>query len=232
MLTKGSFIAFEGVDGSGKSTQIDLLERKLLSRGLEVRVLHFPRTQEPVVGELIAMFLRGDLGNVEAVHPRLVALMFAADRFIARQEIAQLRESGKFVIVDRYVYSNIAFQRAKLKSKEEKETLSRWIESLEFECFKIPKPDLSLYLQVPPGHVAKVLRGGRHTRDRGYLLGKADIHEDSLELQERVSQEYEALSKRHSDLVSIQCEGFSHTLLPAETISVRVENALSAADLF
>lgn len=233
MSARKGFIAFEGIDGAGKSTQIDLLARKLESQGITTKVLHFPRTEEPVVGELVAMFLRGELGGLDTVHPRLVALMFGVDRLMAREELEELIEKGIFVISDRYTYSNIAFQAAKLKNKQEKERLCRWIEELEFGRFRIPKPDLSLYLRVPSSHILDVLGSDRRTRDRDrtYLLGKADIHEASLKLQRSVSEEYEALCKTHSDLVPIECESQLGILVEPETICDQIYQVLAAAGL-
>lgn len=73
-----SLIVLEGLDGAGKSTQIDLLQQLLASRGLRYEYLHFPRFDAPIYGELIARFLRGELGAVDAVDPYVVALLYAA----------------------------------------------------------------------------------------------------------------------------------------------------------
>ena len=74
------FIVLEGLDGAGKSTQIRMLQELFARRGVACRYLHFPRFDAPVFGDLIARFLRGELGTVEAVDPYLVALLFAGDR--------------------------------------------------------------------------------------------------------------------------------------------------------
>ena len=108
-----SLIVLEGLDGAGKSTQIDLLQQLLASRGLRYEYLHFPRFDAPIYGELIARFLRGELGAVDAVDPYVVALLYAGDRADAAPVIRRWLDEGKFVILDRYVYSNVAYQCAK-----------------------------------------------------------------------------------------------------------------------
>ena len=143
------FIVLEGLDGAGKSTQIRMLQELFARRGVACRYLHFPRFDAPVFGDLIARFLRGELGTVEAVDPYLVALLFAGDRGDAAAEIRQWLASGEAVVLDRYVYSNVAFQCAKLSSEEERRALKRWILDTEYGYYRLPRPDVSLFLDVP-----------------------------------------------------------------------------------
>ena len=103
------FLVIEGLDGSGKSTQLKLLRDYLERNAVPYSYLHFPRLEEGVFGELIARFLRGEMGANDQVDPYLVALIFAGDRADASSQIRQWMDEGKLVIVDRYVYSNIAF---------------------------------------------------------------------------------------------------------------------------
>ena len=121
------FIVLEGLDGAGKSTQIKQLRQLLASRGIESEYVHFPRFDSPVFGELIARFLRGELGRVESVDPYIVALLFAGDRADMAPQIRAWQAEGKVVIVDRYVYSNIGYQCAKLATEEQRAKLKQWI---------------------------------------------------------------------------------------------------------
>ena len=146
-----SLIVLEGLDGAGKSTQIDLLQQLLASRGLRYEYLHFPRFDAPIYGELIARFLRGELGAVDAVDPYVVALLYAGDRADAAPVIRRWLDEGKFVILDRYVYSNVAYQCAKIGDAASRERLRDWIVGLEYDYHKIPQPDVSLFLDVPFG---------------------------------------------------------------------------------
>ena len=143
------FIVLEGLDGAGKSTQVAMLRRMFEERGVRSEYVHFPRFDAPVYGELIARFLRGEFGGVEEVDPYLVALLFAGDRAEAAPQIRQWLAEGRAVILDRYVYSNVAYQCAKLPEGEPRRRLARWILDLEFGHNDLPRPDLSLFLDVP-----------------------------------------------------------------------------------
>ena len=143
------FIVLEGVDGCGKSTQIANLRKMFADKGMECEYLHFPRFDAPYFGDLIARFLRGELGSIEQVDPYIVALLYAGDRRDAAAMIRGWMEEGKVVICDRYVYSNIGYQCAKVADEAEREKLREWILSLEYDYFAIPRPDVSLFLDVP-----------------------------------------------------------------------------------
>ncbi|MDR0688478.1 MAG: thymidylate kinase, partial [Prevotellaceae bacterium] len=185
-----NFIAIEGLDGAGKSTQVALLQQHLQSLGVRCKYLHFPRVASNIWGELIAKFLRGDLGKIDAVNPYLVALIYAEDRHAAAAEISRWIEDGYFVIVDRYVYSNVAFQCAKLPDENGCSKLREWILNLEYGHFKIPKPQLNLFLDVPFSFTQAQLSESRCGEDRQYLNGKEDIHEADLNFQRAVRSIY------------------------------------------
>jgi len=112
-------IVIEGIDGSGKSTQIRLLNDHLTKKGFRCEFLHFPRADAPFFGELISRFLRGEFGALDKVDPWLVAMLYAGDRKDASDLIKGWLDKGNIVLLDRYTYSNIAYQCAKLEKKED-----------------------------------------------------------------------------------------------------------------
>ncbi len=114
------------------------------------------------------------------VDPYLVALIFAGDRADAAPQIRQWLAEGKAVVLDRYVYSNVGFQCAKLPAGEERDRLADWIVYLEFGHNALPRPDLSLFLDVPFTFTERKLSEVREGDDREYLQGGQDIHEASL----------------------------------------------------
>lgn len=216
------FIVLEGLDGAGKSTQIAKLRELFYSRGIESEYLHFPRFDAPVYGELIARFLRGDLGTVDAVNPYLVALLYAGDRADAAATIRRWIGEGKVVIVDRYVYSNIGYQCAKIADTEERIRLREWILKTEFEEFAIPRPDLSLFLDVPFEFTAKKLTETREGDDRAYLNGSKDIHEASLDLQRRVREVYIDAAQQGNDIEVVDCSTEEGAMASPEVIFERI----------
>lgn len=216
------FIVLEGLDGAGKSTQIAKLRDMFRTRGVESEYLHFPRFDAPVYGELIARFLRGDLGSVESVNPYLVALLYAGDRAAAAATIRGWLSDGKVVIVDRYVYSNIGYQCAKLPRGEARNMLKDWILHTEYEEFSIPRPDLSLFLDVPFAFTAKKLSESREGDDRAYLQGGKDIHEASLDLQRSVREVYIDSAEQGDDIKVVDCSTAEGAMASPEEIFERI----------
>lgn len=222
------FIVIEGLDGAGKSTQVKLIREKLKEKGIESEYLHFPRFDAPLFGDLIARFLRGELGNLESVNPYLVALIYAGDRADASSRIKKWLCEGKYVIVDRYVYSNIAYQCAKIKDSTEREKLRNWIFETEYNQYHIVQPDLSLFLDVPFQFTTKKLAEAREGEDREYLNGARDIHEESLSLQEKVREIYLSEAARDGySLKVIDCSSVSGDMLSPEKIFDQINNVLN-----
>ena len=221
-----SFIVLEGLDGSGKSTQVKLIREYFDNNNIKYKYLHFPRTDSPVFGELVSMFLRGDLGDNNTVNPYLVALIYAGDRDNAKAMIQEWLNEGYLVLVDRYIYSNIAFQCAKITDSSEKEKLKNWIINLEYEFYKIPKPNISIYLDVPFSFTKNNLTNAREGDDRSYLQGKADIHEQDIDFQEKVRQEYLKVFSSEKDCNIIECKTKSDEMLKPDEVFNKIYNLL------
>jgi dTMP kinase len=209
----------EGVDGAGKSTQIKLLKKFFSQRGYNCEYLHFPRTEAPFFGELIARFLRGDFGSLNEVNPWLVAMLYAGDRKDSASLINGWLNEGKIVLLDRYTYSNIAYQCAKLNDPAEQTRLMKWILELEFSHFGIPEPGLNIFLDVPFTFTERKLSSSRTGRDRNYLNGTPDIHENSLVFQKSVRELYLKVAESDHRLCVINCSDGKGNMLPPENIS-------------
>lgn len=223
-------IVIEGLDGSGKSTQVKRLNEYLRGKYGIVEYIHFPRYDAPVYGSLISRFLRGEFGDINQVHPQLVALLFAEDRHGAAEEIRIAIERGEAVLLDRYVYSNIAYQCAKLPSEEEAEELRRWIVNTEYGDFALPRPDLNIFLDVPVGFVEKKLNSQRQGGDRNYLEGGRDIHEASIEFQKKVRGFYLKQCEADPHFLRIDCSDENGLMLPPDAIHAKIRAAVEAMD--
>ncbi|MDR1681580.1 MAG: dTMP kinase [Prevotellaceae bacterium] len=209
------FVVLEGLDGAGKSTQATLLRDCWGRQDIQTKWLHFPRFDTPVFGELIAKFLRGDFGDLHTVDPFLVALLFAGDRHDAAATVRTWLDNGYNVLLDRYVYSNIAYQCAKLSDATRRQALRQFILDMEYRYFAIPKPDLTVFLDVPLAHVADKLGEERSGSDRAYLQGKKDIHENSMELQRNVRRIYLEQAALDPTFKVVDCADGDRILDPA-----------------
>ena len=222
-------VVLEGLDGAGKSTQVKKLRTYLESLYGSLEYVHFPRYDAPVYGELISRFLRGDFGSNESVHPQLVALLFAEDRHGAAPAMKETLEKGGVILLDRYVYSNIAYQCAKLKNDQEAEALRDWIFNTEYGDFALPKPDLNIFLDVPISFVESKLKADRAGDDRDYLAGGQDIHEDDIEFQKKVRAIYQRQCELDPKFIRIDCSDEYGMMLPPGAIFEKVKAVVDSA---
>ena len=222
-------VVLEGLDGAGKSTQVKKLRAYLESIFGNLEYIHFPRYDSPVYGDLISRFLRGDFGSNEVVHPQLVALLFAEDRHGAAPQMKNVLAGGGTVLLDRYVYSNIAYQCAKVKDSKEAEDLRDWIFNTEYGDFELPKPDLNIFLDVPIGFVESKLKSQRGGADRDYLEGGQDIHEADIEFQKKVRDIYRKQCELDPRFIRIDCSDENGQMLPPGAIFDKVKTVVDSA---
>jgi dTMP kinase len=218
----------EGLDGAGKTTQVNLLQKYFESKNMECVFLHFPRFDAPVYGDLIASFLRGEFGYVNTVDPRLVALLYAGDRNNAAPMLKSWLAEDKVVILDRYVYSNIAFQCAKVADEDKREKLRQWIFDMEYNFFGIPRPDISIFLDVPFDFTVEKLKLQREGTDREYLNGKKDIHESDFDLQKKVREVYLAQTNIDEKFVLVNCADDNSIMKTPQTIHKEIIERIRA----
>lgn len=191
MAASGKFIAVEGIDGSGKQTQVRLLALALESRGCRVFSTGFPQYGS-WFGKMVGEFLNGDYGPLDTVDPHFTALLYAGDRFESKGPILDALEKGQIVIADRYIASNLAHQTARATAGKRAEFRS-WIEHLEYNIYGLPKEDLVLYLRVPP-HLAQLLVAKKQARP--YTDAAHDILESNLRHLQVASDTYDLLAHR------------------------------------
>jgi len=153
---KGKLIVIEGTDCSGKETQSNLLIEKLKSDGIRIEKFSFPNYNSPT-GKIIGGPYLGKSYICDGwfpegapnVDPKVSALYYAADRLYNIDKIKFLLDNGVNVILDRYVYSNMAHQGGKLDSESDRNSMYDWLDNLEFNLLELPKPDISVFLHMP-----------------------------------------------------------------------------------
>lgn len=172
----GKLIVFEGTDGSGKSTQFDLLTRRLEQEGKTFRRLRFPRYDQES-SALIRMYLGGGFGSDPgAVNAYAASTFYAVDRYASwLQDWKQDYEAGTVFLADRYTTSNAVHQGSKMPS-EEREPFFRWLYELEFEKMGLPRPDLVILMDMPIEVTRQLMR-----RREADTNTHADIHEQNLD---------------------------------------------------
>jgi dTMP kinase len=191
MHPTGKLIAVEGIDGSGKQTQVRLLARELESRGYRVLPTGFPQYGS-WFGKLVGQFLNGDYGDLNTLDPHLTALLYAGDRFECKQPIVAALEDGNIVIADRYIASNLAHQTART-APEKRAEFRTWIEHLEYNIYGLPKEGLVLYLRLPPS-AAQTLVAKKSARQ--YTNAAHDILEADIRHLQDAADIYDELSRR------------------------------------
>ena len=219
-------VVLEGLDGAGKSTQVKKLRTYLEERLGSLEYIHFPRYDAPVYGDLVSRFLRGDFGSNETVHPQLVALIFAEDRHGAAPQMKRTLENGGNIRLDRYVYSTLSYQCAKIKDESEAEQLRDWIFNTEYGDFQLPVPDLNIFLDVPIAFVESKLKSQRGGEDRNYLEGAQDIHEADIEFQKKVRAIYRRQCELDPNFIRIDCSDEYGEMLPPGAIFEKVRQTV------
>ena len=190
-----TLIAIEGIDGAGKGTQAGRLVNALRETGLRVDSLQFPRYSATTFGTAIGDFLNGRFGSLNDVHPQLAAVLYAGDRFESRDLLLRMMEANDVVVLDRFVGSNLAHQSAKLDGAA-RTALIEWIEKVEFEVFKLPRPKLTILIDMS-SQMSRELVSRKAARD--YTDQEADLQESDLPYLERVRRCYLALAHSRLD---------------------------------
>lgn len=184
----GKLIVLEGTDGSGKATHSKLLVDKLNSSGIlgENRAHYwtFPN-YESAWGKKIKEILTGANTAADKLDPYKMAELYAQDRGEAAAKIRELLEKGDWIVCDRYVESNMAFQASKIKDPFEKKKFLEWLEKKEYEELEIPKTDMVLFLSVPINVTIRRMSERKQT----------DIHEQDRQFLENVRREYLNLAR-------------------------------------
>ena len=216
------FIVFEGLDGSGKSTQNNLLFNHLRKEGYKVFKTDFPQYGTKSAG-LIEEYLNGKYGSAKEVGPYRASVFYACDRYDASSKIKKLLKQGTIVISDRYVASNIGHQGGKIKGKKKRKEYLKWLYNLEYKIFGIPKPDITIILKTSPKFSLKLahkITDKEKLNKRKFYLSKKkrDIHEkDLIHLKNSLNSYLEAAREFKKEYRVIECIK-NNQLIPPDII--------------
>ena len=172
----GKLIVLEGTDGSGKSTQFRLMAQRLTEEKVEFRRLVFPR-YENESSALIRMYLGGQFGTKPSdVNAYAASAFYAVDRYASyKQDWGKWYEDGGLILSDRYTTSNAVHQASK-ETGENQDAFLKWLYEFEYDKLGLPRPDLTIYLDVPTDFTEKLMRSREQSTGT-----KADIHEQDTE---------------------------------------------------
>lgn len=191
----GKIIDFEGIDGTGKSTQVKLLLNYLAKNKIATSYYKFPQYQKTFHGKTITKFLRGEFGTISEVSPYLISLVYAMDRVMVKEELFDDLNEGRIIICDRYAPSNKAHQAAKMIEPKRNEFLA-WLDELDYKVNKMPREDYVILLDMPVGESFKLLKK---------IPRKKDIHETETVYMEEARKVYLKMAGRDKNWLVINC---------------------------
>jgi dTMP kinase len=207
--SKGKLIVIDGTDGSGKATQIDLLVNQLKKDGHTVKIIDFPEYYKNFFGKFIGHCLSEQYYNWINIHPKIASIAYAADRWESSEEVKEWLKKGYIVLANRYASANQIHQGGKIANTKKREAFIKWLDEMEYEVFKIPRPDVVFYLSMPIDFVVKLIKERNRNSSRGYLgkkkAKKADVHEKDVNFLKNSNKSALWLAKTQKGWIKIDC---------------------------
>ena len=199
-MSTAKLIVIDGGANVGKATQADMLMNRLISEGYNVGKIDFPRYSQNSIGHFIRECLDGKENKFETLDPRIVAMVYAIDRFESKVLIEEWIQEGRIIIFDRYVSSNMMHQGAKVHDADAREEFFSWVEHLEYDILGLPRPDMTVYLDIPPEDSEKLLE---YIEDMGVTV--VDPEEKGRLHQAKVSKCASYLANTQNQWVTVPC---------------------------
>lgn len=206
MVKRGKLIVIDGTDGSGKATQVVLLAKRLKKEGKIVKIVDFPEYYKNFFGAFIGHCLSEQYYNFLNIHPKIASVLYAADRFESNDKMRNWLRKGYIIIANRYVSANQIHQGGKIKSVKKRNDFIKWLDKMEYEVFKIPRPDITLYLSLPINIVLQLLKDRDNSKTkRAYLKKKKDVHEADVNFLINSRKSALKLVREVSNFIKIDC---------------------------
>ncbi len=211
------FIVIDGIDGVGKATQTELLVRRLRKEGMKVKAVEFPNYYKNFFGKLVGEYLSGKYGDFIKVDPHIASVLYAADRFESSTKLKKWLAAGYTVIADRYVSANQIHQGGKIQNEKKRKEFIQWLEKMEYGVFRLPRPDIIIYLHLPIKLTQKLLKNKLLAYKKRYTEGRKDVAEDNLKHLEASQKNALSIIKSKNNWYKIECERDGE-IMPREDI--------------
>lgn len=203
---RGKLIVIDGTDGSGKATQVELLAKTLRHEGYKVKILDFPEYYNNFFGKFIGHCLSEQYYNWLHIHPKIASIAYAADRWESSSKVKSWLDQGCVVLANRYVSANQIHQGGKIENNKKRADFIKWLNQMEYEVFKIPRPDRVFYLSLPLPIVLKLIKERDKNNRRKYLKTKKDVHEKDVKFLENSRKSALWLAKTQKGWIKIDCD--------------------------
>lgn len=210
---QGRIIVLEGADGCGKETQAAFLSQTLTDLGIKNEVISFP-SYEDASAIPVSSFLKGELGPAKNYSPMEITMLylFNQSEAIRRLHIEEKIENGTYIIFDRYVYSNLICNGARINKKKMRKDFAGRVLALAFGILSMPEPDLVFYLDASEETVIK------NINERN----EKDINEEDETLMKKTTKVGRQIAK-WCNMFSIKCDMSNGTMRSRESIAEEIE---------
>ena len=221
---KTKIITIEGIDGSGKTVQYNLLTEALEQRGYSVAKRSYPVYDSYFGGQVGRFLSNADGVRATDVDQKSMALWFAMDRFDDMRDY--IDGDADFLLINRYVLSNAVYQSIRDRDIDKPDIVD-WVFDLEYNKLGLPRPDLNLFFDV------ETKRAEQNVDQKGfrsYIGGGKDVYEASKSIQQRASEKYREIADRFNDVEIVTCSR-NGKMLPPEDIAAKVLSILQERGL-
>lgn len=206
-IEPGKFVVIEGTDGTGKTTQVNLLAETLSNYNFDGVIFDFPQYTN-VSSVLLENYLKGAYGQL---NPEAASILYAVDRFDASYTLREHLTQGQIVLANRYVTSNAGHQGSKIDDPADRIKFYKWLDNLEYSIFNIPKPDLTIILHLPIELTLELMKKGNIEKGTS-----ADIHESDIEHLKKAEQVYLEIAELFPNTKLVECSENGNLLNPKE----------------
>ena len=225
---RGIFIVLDGNDGSGKATQSKLLSNFLSETGIKNFRIDFPGYERNFFGKLVGECLAGKHGDFVHLDPKIASSLYALDRLESSIQINDVLSAGGVIVADRFASSNQIHQGGKISDEHERIEFLVWLDQMEHEVLKIPRPDVIIYLKVPLETSLNLLQEKRGKKNRELGVQDRDTVEEDRNYLEQSHKTAGWLSEKQGNWHVIECASADGTMRSVESIHKEIRTLVTS----